>query len=64
VPCFGLKPNWLSVVAKSGEIHAENNVLQIFSPFRIFDQLALALKNRVCPADFHCIEYTFYIQDF
>jgi len=20
-PCFGLKPNWLSVVAKSGEIH-------------------------------------------
>jgi len=21
VPCFGLKPNWLSVVAKSGEMH-------------------------------------------
>jgi len=21
VSCFGLKPNWLSVVAKSGEIH-------------------------------------------
>jgi len=21
VPCFDLKPNWLSVVAKSGEMH-------------------------------------------
>jgi len=21
VPCLGLKPNWLSVVAKSGEMH-------------------------------------------
>ena len=21
VPCFGLKPNWLSVVVKSGEMH-------------------------------------------
>jgi len=32
--------------------------LNIFSPFRIFEQLALALKNRVCPI-FHCIEYIF-----
>jgi len=35
-------------------------VLNIFSPLRIFEQLALALKNRVCPENFHCIEYTFY----
>jgi len=32
--------------------------------FRIFEQLALALKNRVCPEIFHCIEYVFYIQEF
>ena len=32
--------------------------------FRIFEQLALALKNRVCPENFHCIEYTCYIQEF
>ena len=25
--------------------------------YRIFEQLALALKNRVCPKIFHCIEY-------
>jgi len=31
--------------------------------FRIFEQLALALKNRGCPGIFHCIEYTFYIQN-
>ena len=40
-------------------------VLKTFSPFRIFEQLALALKNRVCPENFHCIEYIFVsIQDF
>jgi len=36
---------------------------EIFA-FRIFEQLELALKNRVFPEIFHCIEYTFYIQDF
>jgi len=65
-------------------------VLNILFTFRIFEQLALALKNRVainsmydmyflhsgflsnlhlpwktvCLEIFHCIEYTFYIQDF
>jgi len=34
--------------------------LIIVSPFRIFEQLALALKNRVSPEIFHCIEYIFY----
>ena len=29
-----------------------------------FEQLALALKNRVCPEIFHCFEYAFHIQDF
>ena len=28
------------------------------------EQLALALKNRFCPENFHSIEYSFYIQDF
>ena len=42
-------------------------VFKIFSRFRIFEQLALALKNRDCPEIFHCIEYLnifFAIQDF
>jgi len=38
--------------------------LNIFSPFTIFEQLALALKKQSCPENFHCIEYTFRIQDF
>jgi len=39
-------------------------VFKNFSPFTIFEKLALALKNQSCPEIFHCIEYTFYIQDF
>ena len=39
-------------------------VLKIFSPFTIYEQLALALKKQSCPEIFHCIEYTFHIEDF
>ena len=39
--------------------YTEYTVLKIFSPFRIFEQLSLALKNRVCPEIFHCMEYIF-----
>jgi len=39
-------------------------VLNIAFAFRIYEQIAIALKNRVCPEIFHCIEYTLYIQDF
>ena len=35
-----------------------------FLPFRIFEQFALALKHRVCPVNFHCIEYTFTFRIF
>ena len=35
-----------------------------FLPFRIFEQFALALKHRVCPENFHCIEYTFWFRIF
>jgi len=35
-------------------------ILNIYFTFRIFEQLALALKNRVCPDIFHCIEYMFF----
>jgi len=38
--------------------------LKFFSPFRIFEQLALAVKNRACPEIFHCIEYIFYHSGF
>ena len=34
------------------------------SPFTIFEQLALALEKQSCPEISHCIEYTFYIEDF
>jgi len=39
-------------------------VFKYFLSFRIFEQLALALKNRVCPEFFHCMENTFCIQNF
>jgi len=32
--------------------------------FRIFEQLALALKKQSCPENFDCIEHTSYIADF
>jgi len=35
-----------------------------FLSFRIFEQLALALKNRVCPVNFHYIENIFYHSGF
>jgi len=35
-----------------------------FLLFRSFEQAALALKNRGCPGIFHCMEDTFYIQEF
>ena len=41
-----------------------STVLNFLVRFRIFGQLALALKNRVCPEIFYCVEYPFYIQDF
>jgi len=41
-------------------IYTEYTVLKIFSLFRIFEQRALALKNRVFPQNFHCIEYISY----
>ena len=40
--------------------YTPNALLKIFSPFRIFEQLARALKTRVCLENFHCIEYIFY----
>jgi len=38
-------------------------VLKYILSLRIFEQLVLTLKNS-CPGIFHCIEYTFYIQNF
>jgi len=31
---------------------------------QFLSNFVLALKNTVCPENFHCIEYTFYIQEF
>jgi len=40
-------------------------VLNMYSlAFRIFEQLALTLKKQSCLKIFHCIKYTFYIQEF
>ena len=41
-------------------IDTQYTVLKIFSLFRIFEQLALAFKNRVFPQNFHCIAYISY----
>ena len=38
--------------------------VEIFFIFQDFEQLALALKNRVFPEIFRCIKYSFYIKDF
>jgi len=35
-------------------------LLKYFLSLRIFEQLALALKYRVCPENFHWIEYIFF----
>jgi len=41
-----------------------STVLNLFFTIQDFEQLALALKNRVCPEIFHCIEYTFTFRIF
>jgi len=41
-------------------IYTEYRVLKISLLFRIFEQLKVALKNRVSPEHFHCIEYISY----
>jgi len=45
-------------------IYAEYTVLKIFSLFRIFEQLALALKNRAFPEIFTVLSIFLTIQDF
>jgi len=38
----------------------ELTVLNVFFILQNFEQLALPLKNRVCPENFHCIEITIF----
>jgi len=40
-------------------IYTEYTALKIFSPIRIFEKLALAMKDRVCPENFHYVKYIF-----
>ena len=35
-----------------------------FLPFKIFEQLCAYPENQSLPGNFHCIQYTFYIQEF
>ena len=42
----------------------EFTVFNVFFIIQNFKQLVLAVKNRVFPEIVHCIEYSFYIQDF
>jgi len=49
-----ITPNW---------IYTEYTVLKNFSPFRIFEKLALALKNRVALKIFTVLNIFFIIQD-
>jgi len=39
---------------------AEFTVLNVFFILQNFEQLALALKNTVCPENFHCIGITIF----
>jgi len=38
--------------------------LKYFLSFGIFEQPALALRNRGCPEKFHCMEYIFIFRIF
>ena len=67
-PC---NQSWLrsrlqTTLAQIGQIAPKwiYTVLKIFSPFTIFEQLALALKKQSCPEIFHCIKYIFYHSGF
>jgi len=33
--------------------------IENFSPIRIFEKLAVTMKDRVCPENFHYVEYIF-----
>jgi len=44
-------------------IHWTHCIENIFT-VQDFEQIALALKNRVCPENFHCIEYISYHSGF
>jgi len=54
----------LLVLALKNKVCPEFTVLNVFFILQNFEQLGLAMKNRICPENFHCIEYSFYIQNF
>jgi len=54
----------LLVLALKNKVCSEFTVLNVFFILQNFEQLGLAMKNRICPENFHCIEYSFYIQNF
>ena len=68
-PCieifFNIQDFWAACACPENRVCPEFTVLNIYLlPFRIFEQLALAVKNTNCPEIFHCIKIFFIIQDF
>ena len=62
---FIIQDLWATCASPENKVCPEFTILNIyFLPFRIFEQLALALKNTSSPEIFHCIEIFFIIQDF
>jgi len=59
---FCIQDCWATLALKNRAFPEIFHSIGIFFSFRIFEQLALALKNRVWP-EFAVLKYTFYIQD-
>ena len=68
-PCieifFNIQDFWAACACPENRVCPEFTVLNIYLlPFRIFEQLALAVKNTNCPEIIPCIKIFFIIQDF
>ena len=62
---FIVEDFWATCACPESRVYPEFTVLNIYLlPFRISEQLALALKNTSCPEIFHFIKIFFIIQDF
>jgi len=61
---FRILSNELALALKNRVAQKFLTVLKYYLSFKIFEQLALALKNKVCPGIFHCTEIFCPILDF
>ena len=64
--CFIIQEFWETCACPEKQSLTGNFSLywKFFHRSGFLSDFAFALKNRVCPENFRCIQYTFYIQDF